>query len=305
MRLQRLTDSRGAYTRGIAAVQQLADAGRKTTEILVRAGFIRTNDPLVPPPASTLISPRGHALRMALLVLFVAQVEKRPSPHVLRLPLSPLDKGTVAWADLIVSDARDGAGSAAKRPSEKRAASARKALKRLSAPDVALLELAQTTRRVGRFGELRLFEESGPRLIGDPVRYTRPTSTDETVRIPIDFFRRGWIFVLEDSEIATYLMYRYINAKNKVAFISAANRQDQYGIKTSAWEQHWLLTRSGILELVANENRRSDGTFTGQSEGAALEAHRFAVRDEALAEDAHSMVHAAVEERMSTVGGPT
>jgi hypothetical protein len=236
---------------------------------------------------------------MALLVLFMAQAKRGAAPHFLDLPLSATRSKDVGWEDLIVTASGPGRGSASRKMHEKRAASARSALARLSRPDISLLELPRSGKRKGGYDEVRLFEDVGPRKVGLPVRYSVPTAGKGVVTVPVDFFLKGWIYVLEDTEIATYLMYRRLCSLSSPSHISADDRETRFGIKQSAWEQYWLLESSGLVVVEADENRRADGTFIDQSAGATPRNHRFTLRDEGLAADALSMVWAAIDGRTS------
>jgi hypothetical protein len=234
---------------------------------------------------------------MALLVLFIAQAKRGAAPHVLDLPLSATHSEDVGWEDLIVTASGPGRGSASRKVHQKRAASARSALTRLSKPDISLLELPLSAKRKGGYDQVRLFEDVGPREVGLPVSYTVPTAVKGVVTVPIDFFLKGWIYVLEDTEIATYLMYRRLCSLSSPSHISADDREARFGVKQSAWEQYWLLESSGLVVVEADENRRPDGTFIDQSAGATPRNHRFTLSDEGLAANALSMVWAAVDRR--------
>ena len=262
--------------------------------IRIRRSFITGN----PAPLSRLIHGRSHALRFALIVLFLAQTGRTGHRHVLHVPLTARQRDDLAWADLVVAGTADGSGSTSRSQKEKRAASARAALERLTRPDVCLLEPPES-KRVGRFDVVRLHQDSGPRETGLPLSYRLPRHEERTVAIPLDFFFNGWVFVLEDTEIATYLMYRDLCAAGPNR-ITAADREKRYGIKTSAWEQHWVLVDSGILHLVPDPSRRTDGTYLEQSEGVAPSPHTFRLLDEGLKQDALMEVWRAVSDRHST-----
>lgn len=207
-------------------------------------------------------------------------------------------KDELAWSDLIVSSAKDGPGSLSRRIPGKRAASARMAIKRLAHPEISLVEPLNSDIRVGRYDELRLLEDSGPRVTGDPLPYSLPDPSELTIDLPLDFFLKGWVFVLEDTEIITYLMYRLLCSRNSPAHISAADRESRFGVKTSAWEQYWILVESGLLRMESDPNRRPDGTVIDHSLGATLTAHRFLVLNDGLKEDALYRLWRAVDDRI-------
>lgn len=298
-RLARLDDgSSQPYTASLRALQlRWSTSAQQPAAILVRRAFLQRN--LIsgaPSSVSRLINPRGHALRTALLMLFLAQTQAGRSPHILRVPLHGQSGDHVAWADLVVSGAIYGQGSSSRSPRELRAASARAAIDRLARSDVALVELLNNDR-VGRYDRLRLMEDSGPRAIGAQLPYTMP-SAKESVTIPVGFFVNGWIYALEDTEIATYLMYRsQCPADGGLTAITAGDRDEIYGVKRSAWEQYWVLVDSGILHLEPDPHRRPDGTYIDQGDGAHPLPHRFGLVDAGLAEDGRTQVLEAVRAR--------
>jgi hypothetical protein len=287
------------YDKSLAALKHLWEGGRKPTSIRLRALFIEVSSAVGKAPASLLINSRGHALRVALLALFVAQTKRGSAPHLLDLPLSAKRSADVAWEDLIVTAANAGPGSASRKVHQKRAGSARAALNRLARPDVSLLDLPRLGQRKGVYDEVRLFEDSGPRAMGLPVAYSIPTAGMDVVTVPVDFFLNGWLYVLEDTEIATYLMYRRLCSQSTPAHISAEVREQRFGIKQSAWEQYWVLASTGLLLVESDENRRPDGTFADQSSGATPRRHRFTLRDDGLTVDALGVVWSAVDRRMA------
>ncbi|WP_344192147.1 hypothetical protein [Pedococcus aerophilus] len=287
------------YAKTLTALGVLS--GKSTTqEIRLRAEFISVTQPSsVVPPAALLVNSRGHALRVALLALFIAQTQGGSAPHVVHLPLSAVDVNTIAWEDLLLTQAAPGAGSTSRLVHEKRAGSARAALKRLTMPDVSLLELPLSGKPKGGYDQVRLFMDTGPRAVGAPVSYTVPDGSQDVVTIPMDFFLKGWVYVLEDSEIITYLMYRYLCAKNSPAHITAEARNDRFGIKPSSWEQYWVLASSGLLDVEVDEGRRSNGTYVGMGSGATPQPHRFTLADAGLGVDALPTVLAALDRRIA------
>lgn len=284
-----------AFVPATKALESWVSQGEAVEAVRVRQAFIqRSSSVPAKPPASLLINGRGHALRTALISLFLAQTGKGGTRHLLKLPLRARAEDQVAWTDLIVSRATDGEGSYSRRVPDKRAASARQAIDRLARPDISFMELTSRDR-VGRYDNVRLLQESGPRAIGAPLAYSVPGAG--FLEIPAAFFLKGWIFVLEDSEIATYLMYRRLCAGGTIARITTADRDAWFGLSTSAWEQHWVLVQSGLLHLEEDPNRRPDGTVVDKAEGAPLLNHRFSLLDDGLKENALSRVWGAIDAR--------
>lgn len=283
------------YQQALAALARVHTENGGRQAIHVRRRFFEVPmDAEAKPPATLLVSPRGHSLRMALLVLFVAQSKSGPDHHVLKLKLSASASDEVAWVDLLMTPAKVGETSAGKKVLRRRADSARAALKKLADPGVSFIELPESVKQKGAYDEVRLFEDVGPRSYGPPVRYTVPQPSEPTIAIPVDFFLKGWIYVLEDTEILTYLMYRSLCARTEPAHISAHDRECRFGIGSSAWERYNVLENSGLLTVEHAVGRRDDGTFEGQASGATPERHHFSLKDAGLAQDAVPAVREAL-----------
>jgi hypothetical protein len=293
------TDRAKGYDKALNSLKELWTRGRQPARILVRVPLMETTTG-APPPVSQLVNGRSHALRVALIALMAAQCKKGPAPHVLDLGLTSKDHNEVGWDDLIVSASVAGDGSSSRPVDQKHAASARHALRRLSDPAISLVQLPDPLPAKGGYDNVHLFEDSGPRALGHPVPYTVPDVGDDVVAVPIQFFLNGWVYVLEDAEIATYLMYRRLCAHFHPgpAHVSAAVRKGVYGITQAAWEMHWVLEESGILLVEADERRRADGTFDGHSAGAVPRRHRFTLHDPGLEADALPVLWHVIDERM-------
>ena len=291
-------DRADGYDKALIALKQLWQGGRRPPQIRLRAAFLEVSQSAPgPPPLTRLIDSRGYGLRVALLALLVAQTKKGSAAHHLDLPLIAASSDEVAWTDLVVAPVVAGKGSASRGAREKRARSARAALTRIARSDVSLAELPHAHEPKGGYDEVHLFEDTGPRSAGLPVRYRIPHPGKDVLEVPVDFFLKGWIYVVEDTEIATYLMYRRLCAEVSPAHISSDRRQERFGIKQSAWETYWLLEGSGLLLVEHDENRRPDGTFVEQSDGVTPRRHRFTLRDEGLSNDGLLAVWSAVERR--------
>jgi hypothetical protein len=292
-------DRARGYDKALKALKQLWQPGRQPQQIRLRAAFMEASPPATdPPPLSQLIASRGYALRVALLALFAAQIKKGAAAHHLELPLIATRSDEIAWTDLVVAPVAPGKGSAARSAHDKRTRSARAALTRIAQPDISLAELPRAHQPKGGYDEVRLYEDTGPRTFGHPVPYRIPNSGNDVLDIPVNFFLNGWIYVLEDTELVTYLMYRRLCSQASPAHISSDLRRERFGIKQSAWENYWLLVDSGLLLVEHDENRRPDGTFAEQSAGATPLRHRFTLRDEGLSNDGLRVVWGAVDRRM-------
>lgn len=188
---------------------------------------------------------RQHAVHLGRLVVR-AEVQVQ---SVLDLPLTSRGHTEVGWEDLIVSASVQGGGSYSRPVDETHAVSARRALRRLANDDIFLVKLPHPFPTKGGHDNLHLYQDMGPRQLDHPVPYTVPDANEKVISIPVDFFLNGWVYVLEDVEVATYLMYRrlcpYLHPEP--AHISSTERKTHYGITQSAWEMYWGLEDGGLL----------------------------------------------------------
>lgn len=288
------------YQAGINALNTWAGSSTRElpSDVWMRRGFIRRDHEELPaPPVSQLIESRGHGLQFAMIALFLAQTKRHPGAR-LSIPVAPQpDTTSIAWADFVVIPDEDGDGSTSRRHREKRIRSAKSALTRLSDAEISFMELNKGSSGRQITG-VNLFEESGPRLTGGPAHYITPDPRKvPSVSIPVEFFTRGWVFVLSDAEIATYLMYRHacVEAPGAPAHVTTGTREARYALKPSTWESHPVLSSAGLLDVLADPNRRANGTATDAPK-ATPEPHRFSLTDQGLHRDGLRAVWAAIDE---------
>lgn len=235
------------YVKAKAALALWASRQDKApvTDIFVRQKFILRqsgNDP--DPPLKQLISSRGHKLQFALIALFFAQCQQPPGRR-LALPLrAQPDDDAIAWTDLLAIPVKEGPGSTSREDLPRRERSARSALDALATPEISLVEFAES-KAGKKYRDIRLLQDSGPRTTGPAAPYTVPESSVPVVRIPTSFFTNGWVFVLTDAEIATYLMYRHLCAESITdsAHVTAGGRKARFALEKSTWESYPVLTR--------------------------------------------------------------
>ena len=289
----------GPYIKAKAALATWAGQQAKApaTDVFVRQDFIlRQSDKDLDPPLKQLISSRGHKLQFALIALFLAQCQHPPGRR-LALPLrAQPDDDAIAWTDFVAIPAKEGPGSTSREDLPRRERSARNALDALATPEISLVEFAES-KPGKKYRDLRLLQDSGPRTTGPAAPYTVPKSSIPVVRIPTSFFTNGWIYVLTDAEIATYLMYRHLcaEATSESAHITAGSRKARFALEKSTWESHPVLTGAGLLDMEADPNRRADGTVV-DAPAAVPEPHRFTLTDAGLDEDALKKVWGAISD---------
>jgi hypothetical protein len=144
-----------------------------------------------------------------------------------------------------------------------------------------------------RYAEMQLLHEGGVRATGPAPAYRTPKPDEPTVSIPIDFFLNGWLNILEDSEIACWLMFRHrcgSPSSYEAGFpgveLTGEDRLATYGLARTVWDKHQLLGVFGLVVHQADERRRRDGSVEDyQSMGKGVR-HRFRLSDAPLRDPA-------------------
>lgn len=176
------------------------------------------------PSISRLVNPRGIALRFYLMAVFETQCR----PPRQRRPVNdrPLS-GSGGWGDLFAIDAAYsrpvGRYQRPTRQNRDPAVSVDRqvkgALRTLEEPaDDALVEIPRKANgRDHDYGRFMLMKESGRGRVPTPDRYTvpghdTPGREPGLISIPSQFFVNGWVQVLYTSEIATWLVLRFLRS---------------------------------------------------------------------------------------------
>jgi hypothetical protein len=141
----------------------------------------------------------------------------------------------------------------------------------------------------------------GAGVLAEPLPYTVP-GAQAGLDLPAAFFLNGWLWAMTNAELAAYLMFRHlgcayprVHAESGV-YIHGQDRVEQYGLGRDTYESHILLERFGLLALVPSLIRHPDGRVAGFKKGERLEAHRFQLIDEGLAQPGVENVIARLEE---------
>ena len=130
------------------------------------------------------------------------------------MPLCDVD--SVSWIDLIATAAERGSGLTYSSVRDKKLRQVQDALRRLSRPEVQLVELPNfQSKATGKYEGFLLMHEAGaPYESGDNVPYAVPAAQGMLLlRLPSGLFLNGWIHILEDSELAFLLMLACLRAK--------------------------------------------------------------------------------------------
>jgi hypothetical protein len=306
----------------VAALSKVyADGGRGLTHIDVRASFItrrvepegEMSDRRPPddwdPPMIAVTSPRGIAYQLELLALFVAQAQKdrhKDRQVTLKLALDTTNARDTDWIDLVVAHAgstQDAVQAASRR--DNRLRQVKGALDTLVRNSLVHLPNAGSAR--GKYEGLQLFDEGGPRPTGAPLRYRVPEPGDkDVIPVPVDFFLKGWIYVLTPSEIALWLMLRHRHEMlatpsqpAPVISITGDVRLRRYGVKKDAYKAWWLLHAAGLIDVDVDPARRFDGTVEEFDHADPPAPHRFILTDAGLNKPAPASVMHALDDALA------
>ncbi|MEV8095253.1 hypothetical protein [Kitasatospora sp. NPDC085879] len=267
-RLRRLQQMRrtGSVTQASEALGGIWKAGKKPDSIVLRTALLRADGERS--RLTKLVLPRGIALRFYLLALFEAQcrLDTGDSWQNVR----PL-KGAESWSALVAIDGAydtvSGAYDAAleNMPPELRGSAraeerwrtrkledlrlrqvkgALRTLEELGHED-ALVWMPRGARGQRLYEDFSLMEEGGRGDMPTPDFYTVPVrswTAARTITLPKDFFLKGWIQVLNPSEVATWLILRWMSQwaprKHRVSgvFLTTRPRMQAFGLRDDAWE---------------------------------------------------------------------
>jgi len=300
-RLDRLQRLQGSHKVACENRLKVFAEGRRLRYVDVRSDLV-LGSPFGRPPLPALITPRGMAIQTYLVALFEAQCRHRPGnePDNHRV-LRATERDEIGWLGLLASVADASTATSVERATslDNLLRQAKSALRALAASN--LVQLSGETSSHGRYEQFKLGHESGGVAF---LTYTVPQARlHQLIRLPIDFFLRGWVHVLSPAEIATYLMMRHLGVaypdrhQNSGVFVAGAYREDTYGLSRDVYEAHRALTAFRLLERLPDSRRWPNGRIrnfkevVAREDGAQLPAHRFRARgDDALKRDAWLIV---------------
>jgi hypothetical protein len=287
------------------ALRQVWEDGSQPATIALRPGFVVRDTPLpgamsdkdpAPatvnrPPLARLVAPRGVALRLELIALFVAQCGHGAS-SVANTALDPVDG--VGWRHLVLGPSTyTPHSSAAMTQKDNRVRQIRTAFDKLAITEIGLMELPGAGQPSGRYARPRLLVENGTRSTGAASRYRQPQPGASVVTVPANFFLNGWVHVLDDAEIAAWLMFRH-RTQLGISVLDGEDRLALYTLRLPTWRKHRALDAYRLLEVQADPNRRYDGTMEDRPEHGDGQLHRFAMTDAGLDNLALDVVRATL-----------
>ncbi|MFE1206203.1 hypothetical protein ACFW5V_31450 [Streptomyces sp. NPDC058762] len=311
----------------IKKAREIYERGRKPQVVRVRRSFVRlekfggtVEDERKPLPRSErplsaqMITPKGLALKMYLLMLFAAQCEapvgkEWPRPY----PIEPDARTTDSWEGLVATVAKyAGPGVQASSVRTNKLRQITQAMKTLE--EMGLVKSATGVKGQVRRGVLLLCENGKSKDTGAAsIPYAVPADYESFLEIPIGFFTNGWIHALTNSEIAALLMWFDVmkfdamrvtpegGAPITVGYVLSNVRHGFYGLGRDTYETHKPLEAFQILDVHRPSKRYDSGKWKDFKEDSNdLVCHRVVLRDGAFDKEAGPVVLDVLKRRDAT-----
>lgn len=257
------------------------------------------------PLSARMITPRGVALKLHLMMLFAAQCSAKPgkvwkNPY----PVEPSPQSDHSWMGLIATTAKyGGPGIQGASVATNKRRQITEALKKLEG-----LNLIRPTKGPGRGRQgFDLLHENGKSTPAAGVSYAVPADAEPFVSVPREFFTAGWVHVLTHSEIAALLMwldalqYDRMMTSDPSVFVTrvtSAVRQGAYGLGREAYETHQQLDAFQVLDVLRPEKRHYDGRWQEFAQDSSdLACHRVALTPGGFSRDAGEVVQEVLQRR--------
>lgn len=246
------------------------------------------------PPATRLVSPRGIALRLYLTALFIAQSRPPGTVPGNKLPLADAD-APVSWIDLIAMTSERRSVRPDNTQRQMKLRQLHDALRRLSSPEVRLVELPNLQRSPsGKYEGFLLMREGGAPIGGggENQPYTVPSAESKTMYLPGGLFLNDWMHVLEDSELTFVLMLACLRSRfdKMPVFATSEARLLQFGLGRDAYDSHRTLSQLGIVRVHAGPHPgRRLGKAGRYLKSDPPKLHRFELLNDGFEEPAIPM----------------
>lgn len=247
------------------------------------------------PSATKIMTPRGISLKFYLISLFEAQARGTATGRapVNDLPISGT-KREKGWSDLIAVPSKEQSrGRVNQSLRDKKVRYLQSALKHLSKETVQLINLPFESVRSGRFERFQLLHEGGTQKGAIAPNYTIPRSDEPCIRMPKEFFTKGWVHLLEDSEICFLLMLfhqKEIMNQNHGLKVDSDTRLAYYGIGRDSYSAHQTLSTFGLISVESSPDRDAQGRVRFFDPYALPGLHQFTIKEEILNRDAANIL---------------
>ncbi|SDX88550.1 hypothetical protein SAMN05661080_01598 [Modestobacter sp. DSM 44400] len=219
------------------------------------------------------------------------------------LPLVSDRTGRRRWSDLIAMPAgsNSGTGSTYASPEDNRIRQLGGTLKRLAGDDIRLVQLPNAGATKAKYEGFMLLDEAGDIVRATALPYRVPKPSEAVFGLPRSFFLSGWHMVLSDSEMSLLLsILAHVGIASPwppelTVQLTGATRIRFHGLSLDTYSAYKYLAACGILEVIPDNNRRSDGTFEGQREGMRPLPHQLRVIEKGFDKDALGVVTATLK----------
>lgn len=203
------------------------------------------------------------------------------------------------WTDLVATAATtSGRGRTRSTVNDKHFRQIRSALKRLR--DENLVDLPNFDAGQGKYeGFLLNMEDERRRPTHDLYRV--PDCQDDYFTVPLTLFTNGWIYILEDTEIAMLLITarnRHLHGDEPIE-LNGEIRSINHGVGQDAFKAHRVLEYLGLIDVIADWRRHQDGTVSDYEEKGPADAHRLLFHPDALNESAIPTFLTKIEEQLA------
>ncbi|MDO3013294.1 hypothetical protein P5V34_04740 [Mycobacteroides abscessus subsp. abscessus] len=205
------------------------------------------------PPCTRLMSGRGSAIPFLLTALLEAQSRTAPGHkcHSNTTPLRGHTGAATGWTEYIATDAQASAnGRTLTTVRDKKIRQIVSSLNRLHSENLVFLPHRDDPQ--GKYENFLILREDGSPT-ADNDAYSVPEH--DYFPVPITLFTRGWIHVLEDSELTLLLITARLRHKRgpQLQPLDATARKLHYGLSRDAFEAgHRMLDYLEIADVVSD-----------------------------------------------------
>lgn len=314
-RITDLDQREDALRAGIEHLIELAKSRPLTqgTEVRIRTDFIRYSGPPSTgsdrkkpppealPPSIRLITSRGSSLRFLLIALFVAQCETRPGNRPRNERPLVGSGSTVGWKDLFAPSAkpRGGGGNSYLNAADLNSRQVTRNLERIR--DLGLVDFPNGSASRNKPEGFLLMHEGGLRAGGGNEAYTVPKLSEDIFSLPEEFFTNGWVYTLEETEIALVLIAASrFDKDNPAGFrLTADERINEYGLVPNTYDRHLALQALELLDVQHGRGRYANGQIVDYDEKARKIPNLLQFRPEGLQRDSIDVRKKWLEERIA------
>jgi hypothetical protein len=311
-RCERLRELQASIEESTTNLQNLVSAGTLDA-FRLRHGFVRLERPSARdasdrsapdsehrPPSTRLMSPNGIALRFYLIALLEAQVRTRAGARPGDNPMALRGEGPeIGWSDFVATSAvASGEGRTRMSLLDKKVRQLQTTLKRLDAEN--LVDLPNKKRTQGKY-ERFLLNRDDARHHHVTDLYRVPNADESTFAVPLELFTRGWIYVLEDSELALLL----ITARNFSKYgqqqqpLPGGVRVMNYGLGQDSFEAHRVLEYLGLIDVSSDYRRQSNGQVADYDTKGPADPHKLLFIPAGLEKHAVTTFLTAIQDQLA------